>query len=46
MGQLVESQEVVTEGRTVAECRECLTDTLREMIAAYRQPVKETPCGR
>ena len=33
-------------GRTVAECREYLADALREMIAAYRQLVKEIPCGR
>ena len=43
MGQLVEWPEVVTEGKTVAECRESLSDALREMIAAYRELGKEIP---
>ncbi len=46
MGQLVEWPEVVTEGKTIAECRESLADALREMIAAYRQLGKEIPSGR
>jgi predicted RNase H-like HicB family nuclease len=46
MGQLVEWPEVVTEGKTLAECRENLADALREMIAAYRQLRKEIPTGR
>jgi len=45
MGQLVEWPEVVTEGATLEECRELLKDTLREMIAAYRQEEKEIPLG-
>ncbi len=43
MGQLVEWPEVVTEGKTLAECRENLADALREMIAAYQQLGKEIP---
>jgi predicted RNase H-like HicB family nuclease len=43
MGQLVEWPEVVTEGKTLEECRELLKDALREMILAYRQQGKEIP---
>ena len=46
MGQLVEWPEVITEGKTLEECREMLQDALREMIAAYRQQKKEIPEGR
>lgn len=46
MGQLVEWPEVVTEGRTLEECREMLQDALHEMIMAYRQQNKELPSGR
>jgi len=45
MGQLVEWPEVVTEGKTIEECRELLRDALREMMAAYRQQGKEIPLG-
>jgi predicted RNase H-like HicB family nuclease len=45
MGQLVEWPEVVTEGKTLDECRESLQDALREMIEAYRQQQKEIPLG-
>jgi predicted RNase H-like HicB family nuclease len=45
MGQLVEWPEVITEGKTLENCRECLQDALREMIAAYRQQEKELPLG-
>ncbi len=31
MGQLVEWPEVVTEGKTIEECREMLRDALQEM---------------
>jgi len=37
MGQLVEWPEVITEGKTLEECREILQDALSEMIVAYRQ---------
>lgn len=43
MGQLVEWPEVITEGKTLEECREMLKDALREMILAYRQQEKEIP---
>jgi predicted RNase H-like HicB family nuclease len=43
LGQLVEWPEVITEGRTLEECREMLQDALRQMIAAYRQQRKEIP---
>ncbi len=46
MGQLVEWPEVITEGKTLEECRELLEDALREMILAYRQQKKEIPLGR
>ena len=46
MGQLVEWSEVVTEGKSLEECREMLQDALREMILAYRQQKKEIPPGR
>jgi predicted RNase H-like HicB family nuclease len=45
MGQLVEWPEVITEGKTLEECREMLKDALREMILAYRQQGKEIPVG-
>jgi predicted RNase H-like HicB family nuclease len=45
MGQLVDWPEVVTEGRTLEECRDALRDALREMIPAYRQLGKEIPPG-
>jgi len=45
MGQLVEWPEVITEGKTLEECREMLKDALREMILAYRQQEKEIPVG-
>ena len=46
MGQLVEWPEVITEGRTLEECREMLKDALHEMILAYRQQSKEIPVGQ
>jgi len=45
MGQLVEWPEVVTEAKTIEECRELLRDALREMILAYKQQGKEIPLG-
>jgi len=45
MGQVVEWPEVVTEGKTVEECREMLRDALHEMMEAYRQTGKEIPPG-
>ncbi|MCX5867009.1 MAG: type II toxin-antitoxin system HicB family antitoxin [Proteobacteria bacterium] len=46
MGQLVEWPEVITEGKTLEECREMVQDALKEMIKAYRQQKKELPLGR
>ena len=46
MGQLVEWPEVITEGRTLEECREMLKDASHEMILAYRQQNKEIPLGQ
>lgn len=45
MGQLVEWPEVITEGKTIEECREMLKDALREMMLAYQQQGKEVPTG-
>ena len=45
MGQLVEWPEVITEGKTLEECREMLKDALQEMIISYRQQGKEIPIG-
>ena len=45
MGQLVEWPEVITEGKSLEECREMLRDALREMMAAYREQGKEIPVG-
>ncbi len=45
MGQLVEWTEVVTEGKTLEECREMLKDALYEMVAAYHQQNEEIPIG-
>lgn len=45
MGQLVEWPEVITEGKTIEECREMLRDALREMIEAYKQKGQEIPLG-
>ena len=46
MGQLVDWPEVVTEGRTLEQCRAMLEDALQEIILAYYQQKKEIPAGR
>ncbi len=46
MGELLEWPEVITEGKTLDECRELLADALREMVAAYRQQKKPLPVGK
>lgn len=43
MGQVVEWPEVISEGKTLTECRESVEDALREMVLAYRQLGKEVP---
>jgi predicted RNase H-like HicB family nuclease len=45
MGQLVEWPEVITEAKTIEECRIMLRDALNEMILAYKQQGKEIPPG-
>lgn len=46
MGQLVEWPEVITEGKTLEECRDMLKDALQEMIRAYKEQGKEFPIDR
>lgn len=46
MGQLVEWPEIVTEDKTLEECRRMLEDALQEMILAYHQQKKEIPSGK
>jgi predicted RNase H-like HicB family nuclease len=43
MSQLVEWPEVITEGKSLEDCRRLLQDALQEMIQAYRQQRKEIP---
>jgi predicted RNase H-like HicB family nuclease len=45
MGQLIEWQEVITEGATLEECRDMLKDATSEMILAYQQQNREIPSG-
>lgn len=45
MGQLVEWPEVITEGKSLEECREMLKDALTEMLVAYKQLGREIPPG-
>jgi predicted RNase H-like HicB family nuclease len=46
MGQLVEWPEVITEGKSLDDCRELLQNALQEMIAGYRQQRKAIPSAR
>ena len=43
MGQFVEWPEVITEGKTLEECRYFLKDALHEMVLAYKEQKKEIP---
>ena len=45
MGQLIEWPEVVTEGRSLEDCRRMLRDALKEMIMAYQELGREVPLG-
>lgn len=45
MGQLVEWPEVVTEGKSLEDCRAMLQDALHEMVLAYKRQKKEIPLG-
>jgi hypothetical protein len=38
---IIEWPEVVTEGKTLEDCRAMLQDALLEMVLAYRQQKKE-----
>ena len=44
LGQIVEWPQVVTEGKSLDDCRASLKDALREMLAAYRD-LGRTPPG-
>jgi len=46
MGQIIEWPEVVTEGKSLEDCREMLEDALHEMVLAYIELKKEIPRGR
>ena len=43
MGQILDWPEVVTEGKSLEECRASLKDALEQMILAYAQLGKEVP---
>lgn len=43
MGQLLEWPEVVTEGRSLDDCRTSLIDAAHEMALAYREMGKDIP---
>lgn len=43
VGQLVEWPEVITEGKTIEECRKMLRGALQGMMQAYKQQGKEIP---
>ena len=46
VGQFVGWPELITEGRTLKECREMLKDALHETILAYRHQSREIPVGQ
>ena len=37
MGQLIDWPEVITEGKTIEECRELLKDALYEIMVSYKE---------
>jgi predicted RNase H-like HicB family nuclease len=41
----IEWPEVITEGKTLEDCREMLKDALHEMVLAYLEQDKEIPRG-
>ena len=43
MGQLLEWPEVITEGATLDECREMLTDAAQEMAIVYQEDGTQIP---
>ena len=46
MGQIIEWEEVITEGKDLEECRLMLKDALKEMILAYQQQNKPIPLNQ
>lgn len=44
-GQIVEWPEVISEGKTIEECRVMVEDALKEMILASRERGDEIPLG-
>ncbi|MDD4663241.1 MAG: hypothetical protein PHD83_01075 [Caldisericia bacterium] len=38
--------EVITEGKTIEECRELLKDALHEIMVSYQEKGYEMPSGR
>ena len=45
MGRVIGFPGVITEGKTLEECRASLSDALREMILACRQDGQPIPTG-
>lgn len=45
MGQLIDWPEVISEGKSLEECREMLQDALQEMMLAYKEDNQEIPVG-
>ena len=43
MGQLVEWPQIITEGKTIEECRALLRDALNEMVLTYKEQGREIP---
>ena len=43
MGRLLEWPEVITEGATLEECREMLTDAAQEMATVYQEDGTRIP---
>ena len=43
MGQLLEWPNVITDGKTLEECREMLMDAAHEMAIAYHEDGEEIP---
>ena len=45
MGRIVGFPGVISEGRTLEECRDSLHDALHEMVLAYRDTGQALPTG-
>lgn len=43
MGRIIGFPGVISEGKTIEDCRESLNDALREMILAYRDEGQTIP---